>query len=282
MPSALITQNTQVANVIVTGTMGAGVNATGSSLFYLPTSTATTLATCYTAYPNTGTVFTGFPTGTGGNISINGLCLPSASTTTGTILTAYVSGDTTYFTSSANVIQNYNGYAPVNWGPEDIDRMARAEKLRMQSRSAAVHRAKGSIKRALKLMDNVGFGDDIKVFLGGEEIEIMHPDSLFKFVLSKGHFNLIDRTIDPSHSTPYKLQLYTKTDVHVANLCVVAQNTPILDMVLATCMYIKSGSEEDLLEKANWSSLTSDPDVALELAVSSPMISKKLRLERFN
>jgi hypothetical protein len=132
-------------------------------------------------------------------------------------------------------------------------------------------------------MDNVGFGDDIRIFLGGDDIEIAHPESMFKFVLTKHrHPTLIEKTINGGYSTPYHLRLFTKTNVHVANLCVVLEDTPILDQILAVSMFIRTGDEEHILQKANWSSLTDDEDTLLQIAVERPQLCSKFRHHRFS
>lgn len=138
---------------------------------------------------------------------------------------------------------------------------------------------KSSIKRALSLMANFGMEEDVRIFLGGDEIEVSHPDSLFKFVICKGHHNILRATEFPGHSTPYKLALYTKTNVHVADLCVYMEKTPMLDQVLALSMFVRSGNEEKLLEKANFLSLTNDIPLRKQLAVGNPMLAKKLRTD---
>lgn len=160
-------------------------------------------------------------------------------------------------------------------------RMDEPDRLRSQReytrrRSAQVQTAKSAIKRALKLMDNVGFGNDVRVFLGGDTVEVCHPDSMFKFLLSKHRNNLIERTIHPGVATPYKLELYTKTDVHVANLCVYMVDTPILDQILALSMFIKSGDENHILETANWSCIIDDPVLLQSIALQAPSLSRKL------
>jgi hypothetical protein len=168
---------------------------------------------------------------------------------------------------------------------DQISYQVKQDAERAIKRAAAVHRAKGSIKRALKLMDNVGFGNDIRVFLGGDSVEVSHPDSLFKFLLTKSKYiGLIDKTISPGFSTPYSLQLYTKTDVHVANLCVYLENTPVLDQILAVSMYIKSGDEESILKTANWSSICNDEEICHELIEVYPALESKLgyKLKRHN
>lgn len=138
---------------------------------------------------------------------------------------------------------------------------------------------KSSIKRALSLMANFGMEEDAKVFLGGNEIEVSHPDSMFKFVLSKKYHSVIARTEYPGHSTPYHLSLFTKTDVHVADLCVYMEDTPMLDQVLALSMFVKTGNEDQLLKKANFRALCSSLEFRKQLAVGNPMLQKKLRVD---
>jgi hypothetical protein len=105
------------------------------------------------------------------------------------------------------------------------------------------------------------------VFLGGDDIEVSHPESMFKFVLTKYNNSLINKTIEAGISTPYKLQLFTKTNVHVANLCVILKDTPVLDQVLAVSMFVRTGDEDYILERANWSAITDDEDTLLEIGL---------------
>lgn len=166
--------------------------------------------------------------------------------------------------------------------PESEEQVRKRRLEYQRERERKIHRAKNAIKRALKLMDNVGFGNDIRIFLRGDSIEIAHPASLFKFVLHKqSYHSVIDKTINAGVGTPYVLDLYTKTDVFVASLCVYLKDTPILDQILAVSMFIKSGDEDIILKQANWLQLTDDEDVVLDIAVNYPELEDKLRLQRF-
>lgn len=128
--------------------------------------------------------------------------------------------------------------------------------------------AKSSIKRAIKLLDNFGMEKDTKIFLSGDEIEVSHPDSLFKFVITKRDYSNILRNAErPPASVPFKLELFTKTGLHIANLCVYAEDTPMLDNLFMVAMFVKTGNEEDLLRKANFFSITQDSALK-ELIVS--------------
>ena len=141
---------------------------------------------------------------------------------------------------------------------------------------------RSSIKRAMKLIANFGMEEDLKVFLGGDSIEISHPESDFKFVLSKKRNMLLRATEHCGHHTPYNLSLYTKSDIHISDLCVYMDKTPILDQILAVSMFVKTGNEEELLTKANYNRLTSDIELRQQLALSNPLLQKKLRADHIN
>lgn len=134
---------------------------------------------------------------------------------------------------------------------------------------------RNSIKRALKLISNFGFEEDARIFLRGDSIEISHPDSDFKFVLTKNS-SIVQRTQYPGYASSFKTQLYTKSDVFVANLCVYMEGTPVLDQMLALAMFIKTGDEEMILRKANFLGLTSDEELKQRLAICNPYLQQKL------
>lgn len=241
------------------------------------------------------------------NVYHNGIITAATTSTTTTSIPMYRTGDTIVVTgtnsTNTNIYLGNNGNSNIiivngigNWvtpygttytqpyayvpPTEEEQRRSRAEYEK--KRLHAVHRAKGSIKRALKLMDNVGFGNDIRIFLGGDDIEVSHPESMFKFVLTKYNNSLINKTIEAGISTPYKLQLFTKTNVHVANLCVILKDTPVLDQVLAVSMFVRTGDEDYILERANWSAITDDEDTLLEIGLYRSNLRGKFRHKRFS
>lgn len=180
----------------------------------------------------------------------------------------------------SNVIVSSNGYgfyaaySPTIISPEESAQRARTLQILRRSREL---KAKSSIKRALKLMANFGMDEDVRVFMSGGLIEISHPESLFKFVLKKSrHLSVIDKTIYPGCSTPYKLELYTKSNVRIADLCVYMDDTPILDHILALSMFIKTGDEEAILRKANFLCRNvEDVELLTSLSDQHPYLSKK-------
>ena len=151
---------------------------------------------------------------------------------------------------------------------------AEQERLRKIREFKSRRSVRSSIKRAVKLMANVGFEEEARIFLKGDSIEVSHPDSVLKFVLTRPK-SIIDKTLYPGASTPYKLSLYTKTDIHVSDLCVYMRDTPVLDQVLAVALFIKSGDEEHILRKANWFSRSREPFVKDLVCSQYPQLAAK-------
>lgn len=126
-------------------------------------------------------------------------------------------------------------------------------------------------------MSNFGMEEDARIFLSGSQVEVSHPDSLFKFVIQRSpHRRLIHNTHSPGNVIPYQLSLYTKSEVHVADLCVVMDQTPVFDQILALCMFVKTGNEEELLQAANYFNRLRDNNLKQFLCDQLPYLREKL------
>ena len=253
------------------------VNPTATGLIALPNNTTIQLPTnCVThVYVNTTGIYITEGTIGSDQIQTNRIWTNSSavtstldihpwyqqgtSSTTGTSITQTTVS--VYETTNGTfVYYNGNPHIPVYTTGRMIGGKSRLEKVKKP--------VKNSIKRALKLLDNFGMEKDTRIFLKGDEVEISHPDSLFKFVITKRKYNsIIERTERPGYSVPFSLELFTKTNIHIANLCVYAIDTPMLDQLMMVAMYVKTGNEEDLLREANFFSITQDKALK-ELIVS--------------
>lgn len=146
--------------------------------------------------------------------------------------------------------------------PADLNQMLlklRAERARVHAQQARERRtlrtrARAAIKKATRLFETLGKDDNLRLFISGKEVEMSHPDSMFKFVVKPLQERgwLESRTQMGRSHTPFELQLLTKDDVHLARLCVYISETPVLDQLLSLSLFIESGEEEMLLQKANW------------------------------
>lgn len=144
--------------------------------------------------------------------------------------------------------------------------------------------ARAAVKKATKLFENLGKDSNLRLFVSGQEVELAHPDSIFKFVVKplRERGWLEDRTQLGRSHTPYELSLLTKDNVHLARLCVYFRDTPVLDQLLSLSLFIESGEEEKLLEKANWFSFGKwDEATRAQVLGAYPQLSAKLpRKER--
>lgn len=161
------------------------------------------------------------------------------------------------------------------WKQQASQRDRKLLKAEKQSRS----KARAAVKKVSRLFEQMGYRDNLSLFVSGQAVELSHPDSPFKFSLKplpeQGW--LMSRTQKGRHFTPYDLQLLTKSDVHIARLCVYFDETPVLDQVLALSMFIHSGNEEELLLKANWFARNSLPEEEEQaLASAFPALKSKL------
>lgn len=138
--------------------------------------------------------------------------------------------------------------------------------------------AKGAIKKAVKLLTRFGADHNARLLVSGEEVVISHPDSAFQFRLQahKGEGWLVQRTVMPGGHVPYQLTLQTKAGDYLARLCVLFDKTPVLDQLLALTMFVQTGNERDLLEKANWFGIENPNQVRQCLLAVDPELAEKV------
>lgn len=139
--------------------------------------------------------------------------------------------------------------------------------------------AKGAIKKAIKLLTRFGADENARLLVSGEKVVISHPDSAFQFRLQahKGQGWLVQRTVTPGAHVPYQLTLETKKGKSLAQLCVLFDKTPVLDQLLALTMYVQTGNEQELLDKANWYGIVDIDEVCEHLQAHAPDLIAKVR-----
>jgi hypothetical protein len=145
------------------------------------------------------------------------------------------------------------------------------------ARSKLQRRARSAIKKALKLFTRTGLEDSVRLMVSGREVELSHPDSSFKFVLQPLQSGWLEqRTLNPGGHVPYQLTLLTKDGVFLARLCVLFDQTPVLDQLLALTLFVQSGCEEEILSKANWFGYEDAREVRRILEAKAPALLHKV------
>jgi len=165
----------------------------------------------------------------------------------------------------------------VSLSGEAYDRNEAARKARLRLENKRPVRA--AIKKVCKLFAQFRQEDNLRLFVSGHEVELSHPDSKFKFILRPlGEPGwLEDRSAKGRAHTPYDLSLLTKDDLFIAKLCVYFKDTPVLDQLLALSLFVQSGEELQVLEKANFFSFPDHlGDAQKVLQESYPSLVSKL------
>ena len=114
----------------------------------------------------------------------------------------------------------------------------------------ALKQGKKVLKKGIKTFTNLFGQEDIKAFISGEDFTI--EGELYNYRVSK-KYDLIQYSINTQMGhIPYRLQLLTKENVILADGCIIFENTPVIDQLIAMMLHIKNGNEEEILKKTNF------------------------------
>jgi hypothetical protein len=141
----------------------------------------------------------------------------------------------------------------------------------------AQRRARSAVKKAVRLFTRTGLEESVRLMVSGREVELSHPDSPFKFVLQPLQAGWLEqKTLVPGGHVPYQMTLLTKDEVFLSRLCVLFDQTPVLDQLLALTLFVESGSEAEILSKANWFGYESADAVRAILEEKAPSLLNKV------
>lgn len=153
-----------------------------------------------------------------------------------------------------------------------VNRVRKQQVLKPQKRHI-----RGAIKKGLALLASFGRQKEVSLLVSGQRAVLSHPDSPFKLELvpySAGW--LEDRTMRPGATAPFEIHLLTKEDVHLSRLCVLFEETPVLDQLLALSLYVDTGNEMELFHKANWFGVRDAEVVRAVLQDKAPALLPKV------
>jgi len=90
-----------------------------------------------------------------------------------------------------------------------------------------------------------------KSFISGDGFKL--EGNLYNYKLKKLHNCLLEATKNiNNNSIQYSLELYSKDNNFLSNLCVTFPGSPILDQVLSVYLMIEANQEEELLKSSNF------------------------------
>lgn len=119
---------------------------------------------------------------------------------------------------------------------------------------------KGALKmlnKSIQTLSSFIGTKEVKSFISGDSFFINGNDFNYK-VYKKENFKLIQHPNDTnSIHIPYNLDLYTKNNEYLANMCITFPGSPILDQILSVYLMINSGQEKEVLNNSNFYKISS-------------------------
>lgn len=111
---------------------------------------------------------------------------------------------------------------------------------------------KKAIKKGLKTLSNLISNKNANAFVSGDGFVIEGNKFNFFFKKNRGYNTIWEHTKNPiSRHIPYQLEILSKDNVLLCEICVVFPDTPIIDQLIAAILYIQSGNEEELIKTGN-------------------------------
>lgn len=135
------------------------------------------------------------------------------------------------------------------------------EKPRPQSttlfkKKQALHldQARRTLKRAFKMSERFGYGQEVRILFNKESVQVDHSDSPFRYRFSLGLSSL--NYLNTSAHGALIVKVTDKDNVPLFSNCAYIKDTPSIDQFLAFSNYIKQGLERELLEGGNLYGIT--------------------------
>ena len=108
-----------------------------------------------------------------------------------------------------------------------------------------------SIKKAIKLYKNLFNNNNIDLFISGSGFII--EGNIFNYSIRQSGTSILAHTVNPvSAHIPYILEILNKDNVVLCNACILFEETPIIDQIIALTLHIQSGKENEILKTANF------------------------------
>lgn len=114
--------------------------------------------------------------------------------------------------------------------------------------------AKKVVRRGVEKFSQLFGSKDIKAFITGDDFVV--EGELYNYRVSKT-FGILEHSARPTTGhIPYKLQFLTKDNIVLAEGCVIFEDTPVIDQLIALMLHVKNNNEDEILRNTNFSNIT--------------------------
>ena len=156
-------------------------------------------------------------------------------------------------TFTINQTTSTNTYTTDTFLSEDqIARLKRSQKIDYRKLKVERKKLRSVLKKSIGVLQRFIGLDKLLRFLKGEGFIIEAKRFNYRLTLPN-HKSLIDGTRNIDHySIKYDLEILSKENVKICNVCTIFQGSPILDQVLSAYMFLVAGEEEEFLKNCNF------------------------------
>lgn len=135
---------------------------------------------------------------------------------------------------------------------DQIARLKRSQKIDYRKLKIERKKLRSVLKKSISVLQRFIGLDKLLRFLRGEGFIIEAKRFNYRLTLPN-HKSLIDGTKNIDHySIKYDLEILSKENVKICNVCTIFKGSPILDQVLSAYMFLVAGEEEEFLKNCNF------------------------------
>lgn len=135
---------------------------------------------------------------------------------------------------------------------DQIIRLKRSQKIDYRKLKVERKKLRSVLKKSIGVLQRFIGLDKLLRFLKGEGFIIEAKRFNYRLTLPN-HKSLIDGTKNIDHySIKYDLEILSKENVKICNVCTIFKGSPILDQVLSAYMFLVAGEEEEFLKNCNF------------------------------
>jgi len=136
----------------------------------------------------------------------------------------------------------------------DVERIGGPNKLRTRAAVKLYNHGRRALKRASGLIDSIGYREQGMQYVNGVPVRIpLRSGMTLELARAKsgGRGLILASALALTHGR-IDASLLDVTGLRLFRLCLFAENTPELDLLLALLLHVEAGNEHEILRGSNW------------------------------
>lgn len=125
------------------------------------------------------------------------------------------------------------------------------QKSELKNRKKLLKKASKALQKGMNVFKSFFGQETLKAFLSGDGFTV--DGDYFNYHISRSNIDMVRHTLDPNRvHIPYKLELLDKNNgLVLGEGCILFENTPVIDQLIAIMLHLQHGEEQELLTTMN-------------------------------